>query len=272
MYRTTWAALCAAVLAIGLATAASADAATNPDDGSNILPTGHCLRVVGPRDDARLETANQRFTLYVSNSDITIQNDVDPGHSHDAESPIWDRYGPGARRGSLCMHPSGNLVFRSGGDVVWSSHTRGSGRHNYAKLLATGSLVVRTRTGRTVWSTHTSAVLMKPGDRLDSGHRLVNRTYPGHTTKLEMRHGGDLVLLESGQPVWRTGTHRSGAYLTVTRAGRMAVRTSAGHTVWRSPAVGRHPVLSVDQLGSISLWNQVAHGRCWDRPAGRGCV
>lgn len=273
MHRRIWAALCAAALTIALASATPAGAATNPDDGSNLLPTGHCLRASSPRiPSAHLQSRSHRFVLYVSSNGLDLDNQINPSGSHGAQASIWRRSGPSALRSSLCMHSSGNLVFRSGGRVIWSTHTAQSGRHNRAELLDSGSLVVRTRADRTVWSTHTTAVLMKRDDRLGGGHRLVNRTYPGHTTSLEMRSGGDLVVLEAGHVVWRTKSHRPGSYLSVTKAGRAVVRGPAGHTVWRSPAVGRHAVLSVDQLGSISLRNEIARGTCWDRPAHQGCT
>jgi hypothetical protein len=218
---------------------------------------------------AALQSSSRRFELVLTRRDLLIHNEVLLTNSSAAGYTTWDRVASDDQAGTarLCMQRNGNLVLRGDGVVAWSSHTAGTGAHNYAFLRNSGRLVVRTARDRTVWSSHTTAVLLTAGDRLSSGRSLRNFTNPHAVTRLTMRESGDLVLTRGTTTVWRTNTHVEGSYLKVLSNGRLALHGPAGRLIWRSTAVGGTPLLTVAGLGRITLESFVS-GRCWVRPAG----
>jgi hypothetical protein len=265
--------LACAISLVLLVAAPLAARAANEDDGASVLHTGRCLAATAHRPVTGLESSSTRFQLYLSSRDLQIRNEVLLNSGAAAAAMTWRR---GTQQGaggsaSLCMQTNGNLVLRASGAVVWSTHTAGTGGHNYALLRNNGRLVVRTGGDRTVWSSHTTPVLLKAGDRLSSGNTLRNDTDPRGSTHLQMQTGGDLVLTRDTVMVWHTATSVRGSYLLVTTMGRLAIYTPAHHVVWRSAAVGRTPLLTVAQLGRLAL-ESFATGRCWVRPAGGRCL
>jgi hypothetical protein len=262
---------CAVALAALIVAPLSARAA-NVDVGGSVLHTGHCLAATASQPVALLSSFSTRFALVLDRSNLRIRNELMLTDSIGAGYTTWIRSANriGARSASLCMQTNGNLVLRGNGSVAWSTHTAGTGAHNYALMRNNGRLVVRTASDRTVWSSHTTRVLLKAGDRLESGHTLTNLTDPSRVTHLQMRTSGDLVLSRGRTTVWHTDTHVPGSYLLVTSAGRMAVYSPAQHLVWRSTAVGRTPLLTVERAGQITL-KSFTTGRCATRPAESAC-
>jgi hypothetical protein len=263
---------CAVVFATVLAAPLSARAA-NEDDGSNVLHTGHCLVTTASRPVVALSSLSTRFELVLYRTKLLIHNEVMVTSAAAAGYTTWVRTAnrSDAVRATLCMQTNGNLVLRGNGVVAWSTRTSGTGGHNYALMRNNGRLVVRTASDRTVWSSHTTAVLLKAGDRLGSGRTLTNYTDPTRITHLQMQAGGDLVLSRGATTVWHTGTHVPGSYLLVTSTGRLAVYTATQHLVWRSRAVGPDPLLTVERAGRITL-RSFATGQCSTRPADRACA
>jgi hypothetical protein len=263
-----------ALAAAALVVAPRSALAANEDANTNTLHTGHCLAASFTRiADVVLYSTSRRFWVDLVPSFLTITDEVNLSQFVSYGYQTWERSGDHGegRSATLCMQGNGNLVFRVNGVVAWSSRTAGTGAHNYALIRDSGSFVVRTLTGATVWSSHTTAVLMKAGDRLESGHALSNYTSSTGHTHMQMTAGGDLVLKRGTTTVWHTGTHTQGSYLLVTSTGRLAVRTPANITVWHSAAVGGLPVLTVAQLGRITLYSHTTH-HCWVRPTGSaGC-
>jgi hypothetical protein len=261
------------LLVTGAVTAGPARAA-NEDDTGNVLHTGHCLTVSRSQPLRFLESRSGRFRMYLNPGQLQIENHVRSSTLPGAGYPTWTRSGNGGtgRTSSLCMQRDGNLVFRVDGATAWSSHTAGTGSHNVARMTDRGAFVVATPSGRWVWSSRTTAVLLIAGDRLPAGARLRNLTRPGGHTTLLMRRDGDLVLRRGTTRVWHTGTHVRGSYLVVTSATRLAVRTPGGRTVWRSRAVKAPAVVTVAQLGRLTLGRSSGHD-CWVRPrtASRDC-
>jgi hypothetical protein len=252
-----------------LAVPATARAAV-PGDG-NVLETGHCLTASAAHPAATLQSLSRRFELVLTRTDLYIHDEVLLTETSAAGYATW-RQAANHRRGSwarLCMRADGNLVLSGEDGVAWSSHTAGTGTHNYAMMRNNGSLVVRTRHDERVWSSFTTAVLLKAGDRIHSGRSLRNYTGADSPTRLEMRRDGNLVLARGWTTEWQTKTHVPGSYVEVTAMGRLVVRSPAGRAVWRSGAVGAIPLLTVSTHGRITL-ESFASGSCWARPAG-GC-
>lgn len=255
---------------LGLPATAATAGQLDPDNQQAVLPSGHCL--VAEHDYALVElvSTSQRIHLDVDWQGFLQLNDqVQLPAGGGAGTPLWevDPRNMQTRRTTLCMQRNGDLVLRRDGHVAWHSRTAGKAAHGYAQVLDRGSFVVRTTQHRTVWSSHTTGLLMVAGDRLTGGHALVNRSYPHSWTTLEMRRSGDLVLLRNSHVVWHTDTHTSGSYLLVTTSGRIDVLNPHHQVIWRSRAVGRHAVFSVAQRGRITLGN-VLDQRCWVRPVG----
>lgn len=251
--------------------AAAAAAPINPDDMQPVLPSGHCMLAQRDYPSVELRSRSGRVELYLNrNAQLELDDHVEVAGSGGEGYPIWFAVDPRgtAKQATLCMQRDGDLVLRRDGHALWHTHTAGKAVHGVARVLDSGALVVRTTHNTTVWSSHTTTVLMVARDRLAPGHALVNRTYPHSWTTLRMRRTGDLVLLHNGRVVWHTGTYIRGSYLLVTKAGRIDILTPQHRVIWRSHAVGRATVFTVAQQGRITLLNQNSR-HCWQRPANR---
>lgn len=245
-----------------------AAAAINPDDQQSVLPSGHCLVTSHAYSVAELVSPSQRIRLSVDwFGSLQLDDHVEVPGAGGGGYPVWGFGAPDltTRRATLCMQRNGDLVLRRAGRVAWRTRTAGKAPGGHAQVLDRGRFVVRTAHNKTVWSSHTTAVLMIAGDRLMPGQTLVNHTAPHSWTRLEMRRSGDLVLLRNHHVVWRTGTHTRSSYLLVTKTGRVDIMNPRHHVIWRSRAVGRHAVFTVAQRGRITLDN-LPNGRCWHRP------
>jgi hypothetical protein len=259
------------VLFVVLAGPAVATPSVNGDPWTPVLLAGHCIQTSKNDGLDKLESRSQRFQLVLSrDGQLSLDDQVDFGAAGSAGYTTWDAYIPRpdqlGHRSSLCMTGSGDLVLRKDSQIVWQTGTAGEATGGRARLIDTGHLVVATATGRVVWSSRTTAVLLAHGDRVRSGATLVNRTYPGSTTRLRMDTDGDLVLTRNHDTVWQTDTHARGSELVITAAGRMAIRSPHGTTVWHSPAEGRYTILRIAQGGRIVLGSATHDNRCWVRP------
>ena len=262
--------LAAVTAVVGIAaTPASAGTPTNADEFTPFLPSGHCLVTSRNEPTIQLWSASRRFQLFLfDDGQLTLQNEIQYRGAGSQSYPTWTPYWPrkmtpGAR---LCMSTSGDLVLSKHGTTLWHTKTSGRAKGGKAQLTDGGRFVVRTSTGRVVWSSDTTAVLLRAGDRLMSGSTLVNRTHPGSTTRLTMSTSGDLVLMRNHTVVWHTKTHARGSHLTVTSAGHMSVITSTGYVVWRSAYEGHRPVLTIAQKGRFVFAGLTRSG-CYVRPS-----
>jgi hypothetical protein len=254
-----------------MAVPAAAAAGVNTDRGTNALPAGHCLKTLKNVALVQLESRSQRFQLDMfDDGQLSLENQVELRGVGEGYT-TWDAYlppkGKEGHRASLCMSRGGDLVLRKDSHIVWRSGTAGKAPGGQARLTDSGRLVVRTVNRRIVWSSRTTAVLLIRGDRVPSGSTLVNRTFPGSTTRLQMSKDGDLVLQRNRDTVWRTDTHARGSALVITATGRMAIRSPHGKTLWRSPAEGSGAILRVAQSGRLVLDNSKDDIHCWVRPA-----
>jgi hypothetical protein len=258
---------CLASAAAVLTTALPANASQT--SGSNVLSTGQCLSADATHPGDALQSANTRFELALTRTALFIHNEVmltaDTAAGYTTWQQMANRRAGGSAR--LCMRTDGNLVLRGDDGVMWSSHTAGSGAHNYAIMRNNGRLVVRTGSGQRVWTSNTTPVLLTAGDRLLGGQTLRNMTSADGVTRLAMQPNGDLVLSRGATTVWHSRTGIEGAHLEVTTAGQLVIRTPAGKAIWQSTAVGSTPLLTVAQHGRITL-ESFDTGRCWARPQG----
>lgn len=208
------------------------------------------------------------FQLVMFQSELQLSDNLKFNRDTAWGYPTWqERYDlDRSAASSLSMQTNGNLVLRNGrGKFEWSSHTPGTGHHNYLQVLDSGALVVRTGSGRTVWTTGTTAVLLKARDVLTKGHTMVNRLVAGRFTRLSMQYNGDLVLYRDDHRVWDSNTHTRGSFMTVTTSGRMVIETARRRVIWRTAVEGKRVALEVNTDGYMTLENVAGH--CWQAPA-----
>ncbi len=138
------------------------------------------------------------------------------------------------------MQTSGNLVdYCRAGVPLWSTHTAGTGHHNYFELLNSGDMVVRTASGRTVWSAGSARPMLLTGERLAPGQRLRTKQYINHRyVSLTMEHSGNLVLTYGSRVAWRSGTHNAGSDLELLHDGNLVIVGPHGHTLWATHTAG----------------------------------
>lgn len=143
------------------------------------------------------------------------------------------------RRGYLTMQTDGNLVeYCRPGDPIWSTHTRGTGTHNYFQIQDDGNLVVRTASGHRVWASGSGFALMTTGQQLAAGGQLRTKDYAHRFVSLTMRRGGDLVLTYGQRVAWRSDTHVAGSRMAFLRGGDLIVEGPRGRTLWSSHTAG----------------------------------
>jgi hypothetical protein len=261
--------LCAALTALGMLTVTEGPASASAGPVAGRLGAGQCMTTSTRRPVVDLPSRSGAFDLVLSRTKLFIHDEVLLTARTAAGYTTWSQpvnHGS-ATSARLCMERDGNLVLRGDSAVAWSTHTSGSGAHNYARMRDDGALVVRTGTGRLVWSSRTTRVLLTAGDRLRSGGLLRNTAAPGGVTSLAMQRDGDLVLRRDRIVEWRSGSRVAGAHLNVTSGGRLVVRAPSGRAVWRSTAVGGTPLLTVATRGRITL-ESFATGGCWAQPDG----
>jgi hypothetical protein len=142
-------------------------------------------------------------------------------------------------RGYLIMQTNGNLVeYCTPGTPIWSTHTQGTGSHNYFQILDNGNLVVRTGDGRRVWASGSTSAIMTTGQRLASGSRLRTKEYEHRYVSLTMQRTGDLVLTYGSRLAWHTGTHVAGSRMAFLRGGNLVVEGPRGRILWASHTAG----------------------------------
>jgi hypothetical protein len=244
----------------------------------SILHTGQCLvsSLHGyPVAGSQLFSASGVFNVWVQPESVEIdENETLPGGVGAGTTTWWQFMYPNSGtlppdRSKFCMQGSGSLTLRtSKGKLIWSSHSAGTGRHNYAKLRNDGNLVIYTSKGRAVWSTRTTRTILPDGSILASGHHLVYRyrqQFGLAPTWLVMRRTGDLVLLQSGRVLWSTRTHVKGAYAELLGHGNFVVYAPSGRVLWLSRTHGRPSFLEL--TGGCLTFN-TSYGTVWSRPRG----
>ena len=170
------------------------------------------------------------------------------------------------------MRSNGNLALHtSKGKLIWSSHTTGTGRHNYVTMQNDGNLVMRTASGKVVWSSGTTRTILPNGGVLASGQHMVDRyrqQFGITPTWLSMQRGGDLVLALGRRIVWSTGTHVRGAYARLLPHGDLVLYAPSGKIIWRSGTSGRPTFLEL-VAGCADI--NTSYGAVWYRPRVRAC-
>lgn len=222
-----------------------------------------------------LQSSDRRFLLYLVGPQLWLQETETRSSGRTASDVVWKvhnaKFDSASRDGTLSMQHNGNLVLRTRkGAVVWSSHTAGTGHHNRVTLRNSGNLVMQAASGQVVWSSHTGRGLLIPGQDLPSGQRLINRFGAGTLPlRLTMSRAGDLVLRHGSRRTWASGTHVAGSTLRFRPNGRLVVVTRAGRVVWHTAAFGKGSVLRLELGGRLIISNG---GKCWSRPATAGCT
>ena len=173
-------------------------------------------------------------------------------------------------KATLRMQANGDLVmYTSKGKVIWSSHTAGTGHHNLLRLQDNGNLVIYTRSGRAVWRLGTTATILKAGQSLPSGGRLVDKYLESllGVTSLTMRADGDLVESYDGRVIWSSGTHARGAHLALRHDGDLVILARSGRLLWQSHTRGHDGYIELN-CKQVSFSARVLHSHRWAAPAG----
>jgi hypothetical protein len=261
---------------------AGANANHVPASTSSVLATNHCLvssRTGRPVPGSQLFSPSGVFALSVAPESVEIDEDepLAPDGPYAGTTTWWQFMYPNPGylppdKSRLCMRSSGNLSLRtSKGKLIWSSHTTGTGRHNYLTMQNNGNLVIRTGTDRPVWSSGTTQTILPGDSTLASGRHLVDRyrqQFGVTPTWLSMRKNGDLVLIQGKRLLWSTGTHVRGAYARLLPRGDFVVYAPSGRVLWRSRTHGKPSFLELT-TGCLTFNTRV--GTVWSRPATPAC-
>jgi hypothetical protein len=261
------------------AAAAGAPAGASASGSPAVLATGKCLIASRNSLSARAsrESRSGVFTLIVTSQSVQLWEDETFPDGFSAGTEDWRQFpypssGPlSSDKSTFCMRASGSLVLStSKGKVIWSSHTAGTGRHNYLRVENDGNLVVYTGRGKAVWASGTTRSIMIAGTTLRSGAHLVYRELPqlGITpTWLIMRRSGDLVLQRGSDVIWSTRTHVKGARAALLRDGNFVVYSPDGRVLWQSHTRGHDAFLELNC--SYLGMSYRTRGTSWNAPAGR---
>jgi hypothetical protein len=269
-----------AVTLTGLALAAPAGASANASAGGSpaVLATGKCLVVSRDPLDARASRTSRSgvFTVNVTSQSVQLWETETFPDGFSAGTVDWWQFpypNPGylsSDKSTFCMRASGSLVLStSKGQVIWSSHTAGTGRHNYLRVENDGNLVVYTAHGKAVRQSGTTRSIMIAGTTLSSGAHLVYRVRQqlGITpTWLIMRRSGDLVLQRDSDVIWSTHTHVKGAHAALLRDGNFVLYSPAGRVLWQSHTRGHDAFLELNC--SFLGMSYRTSGTSWNAPAG----
>jgi hypothetical protein len=241
-YRLTLFCATAAMLSAAACPAVGARASSvAPAYGASVLVAGETLTERG-----ELASPSGEFIMFISEGDLILQQNIELGGTAGGVSEaVWDvnalanppaRY----RNSTLTMQRNGNLVLRDRlGEVLWQTHTAGTGGHNRLVLRDSGRFQVRTGDDAVVWGSHTTGVLLAPGNSLRSGAYLRYRPRGTHrVTQLTMRRTGRLLLTVNGARVWRTPTAMPGSYLRMGRHGDLAIIGPNGERLWHTRTGG----------------------------------
>jgi hypothetical protein len=212
------------------------------------------------------------FTLTVTGTSVELDEDEQLPTGTSTAAVNWWKFATSDYRindrSTLTMQRNGDLVLRaSGGRLIWHSNTASTRRGNYVQLLDSGDLVMRAASGKWLWSTQTTRTILRYGQRVASGDRLVNRyrqQFHITPTYLVMGRNGDLSLRWGTHQTWHTNTHVKGSHLSMTKGGRLQVVSPKGKQIWVSPASGRKASLTLEQCGVMELDSHSPHGRTWN--------
>ncbi|MCW2952939.1 MAG: Curculin domain protein (mannose-binding) lectin [Conexibacter sp.] len=193
------------------------------------------------------------FTLAMQRSGNLVER-VSVNH---ARYPVWSSAtsSPGAR---LVVSGAGNLAVQSkSGRSLWSSHTSGSPGARLS-LQGDGNVVLRARSHRALFTTG-SVSYSYPADptatALDKDLGLLPRAALRRGgSRLVMRPNGNLALYRHGTAVWSTKTvGHPGAYAHMRKDGRLVVSDPHGRTLWSSSTYGRLAKLSLRSDGTLEI-------------------
>ncbi len=153
---------------------------------------------------------------------------------------------------------SGNLAVESrSGRALWSSHTSGSPGARLA-LQSDGNVVLRARSHRALFATG-SVSYSYPADptatTLDRDLGLLPRAALRRGgSRLVMRPNGNLALYRHGTAVWSTKTvGHPGAYAHMRKDGRLVVSDPHGKTLWSSRTHGKLAKLALRSDGTLEI-------------------
>jgi hypothetical protein len=188
---------------------------------------------------ALAQSPSGEFSLYIHAYGLSLDQSIDLGRSG-VGTEVWSspRVAGHCLNPQLTMRPGGAAVLHCGDHQLWATPTWGTGSGNSLRIRDDGMLVIRTKSGRVVWSSHSGPSLLVTGQRLAPGHWLRNCPTFGPCTSLTMRRNGDVALTFGRRLDWHTDTHRPGSSLVFRRSGALQVVGPLGRALWRSHTGG----------------------------------
>ncbi len=149
---------------------------------------------------------------------------------------VWSTGTHGDNGARAVLQSNGNLVlFSPVNEALWSSNTSGVGCANLV-VQDDGNLVMYAGK-HNVWSTHTVATTLQPGDELVPGQRIFSPG--GEHFVVYMQTDGNLVLYGPTGALWSSGTWGiPGNHAIMQTDGNLVVYTTAGRALWSSGTHG----------------------------------
>ncbi|GAA4628684.1 glycoside hydrolase family 6 protein [Cellulomonas oligotrophica] len=199
---------------------------------------------------------------------LTVGADGDVTVRRGSGPVLWHTGTTGSPGARLVQQASGALEVRSkAGALLWSTGVRSAGARSIIK--PDGRVYTISKAGATVWKSTTDGPALRRGaaaDRMPSGGLLLAGEHVAQgDVRLTMRADGDLVLTRDATVLWRTGTSRAGAYARVTAGGALEVVT--GTTVlWSSGTRSAGARLVVKDHGRVYVIS-TAGASVWSSPA-----
>lgn len=197
-----------------------------------------------------------KFRLVVGYGAVWLDQYVPAGTSKHAHHTVWQSNLSGNDRSlnsHLVMQTDGNLVlYSSTWRYVWSSHTAGTGSHNYLLVQDNGNLAMYSSPGHPVWASYSGPGMLGSGQALLPGQYLRNIVPGFGKTVLVMQSDGNLVLRSGSQLSWQSNTHVAGSHLMMRGTGDLAIDSPQGHTVWQTGTTGSAVFLMLG-LGDVEV-------------------
>ncbi len=173
--------------------------------------------------------------------------------------PTWStNTADGDNQCRLTMQADGNLIlFTSTGTTAWASNTAAFPGASLT-LPTDGDLkITRSGSGYTLWSTTSGYI----ANRLYAGQHLsANDTLytADHTYRIVMQADCNLVIYQTGTPIWYTGTQGqgTGCHADMQADGNFVLYNSAGTALWHTHTNGQSiAYLTLQPTGKAALIN-----------------
>lgn len=168
---------------------------------------------------------------------------------------IWSSGTGGRGASTLVVQGDGNLViYKNGAGATWSTSTNGV-PSPWLVMQDDGNLVLYDNTNRAVWCSAAGFLgdRLLAGERLNTGQQMVSR---GGLYRLVMQANGNLVVYSGATALWNTATGGQGASALVNQTdGNLVVYRNGAAATWASSTNGAPLRLVMQTDGNLVLYN-----------------